>query len=75
MQNTEKICANIKHLTDEINEALKNKPEWSREGQFVFNYIDEHYGVARAVQFDDEVDCYYDDNQINEFIVACAKRI
>lgn len=50
-------------------------PKWSRKGQFVFNYIDEHYGVAREVQFLDHVDCFYDDSQIDEFIKLAVSRI
>lgn len=52
-----------------------NKPRKWRDGQFVFNYIDCIYGVARAVQYQDGVDCFYDDTQIDEFIKMSAKRI
>ena len=31
--------------------AMQKKPKEWRDGQFVFNYIDEMYGVARYVQF------------------------
>lgn len=44
------------------------KPNGWRDGQFVFNYIDVEYGVARSVQFIDGVDCFYDDSKIEEFI-------
>lgn len=61
-------------LKNEVFDALKNKPDWSRKGQFVFNYIEEKYGpVAREVQFIKHVDCFYDDTQINAFIAeSCA---
>lgn len=52
----------------EILDAMKNKPKDWRDGQFVFNYIDEAYGVARTVQFCENVDCFYDDTKIDEFI-------
>ena len=52
-----------------------NKPRGWRKGQFVFNYIDCVYGVARDVQLKDGVDCFYDDTQIDEFIKMSAKRI
>lgn len=52
-----------------------NKPRKWRDGQFVFNYIDCIYGVARDVQYKDGVDCFYDDTQIDEFIKMSAKRI
>lgn len=51
------------------------KPKDWRKGQFVFNFIDANYGVARAVQFEDRVDCFYMDNKIDEFIEKCAKRL
>ena len=56
----------------EVMAAMKNKPEQWRDGQFVFNYIEENYcGVGRYVQFIEGVDCYYDDNKIDEFISLC----
>lgn len=62
-------------LRQEILEAMKNKPTYIREGQFVFNYIDEKYGVARDIQFEDNIDCFYDDTQIEQFIGRAAFRI
>ena len=51
------------------------KPKSWREGQFVFNYIDVVYGVARFVQFEDKIDCFYDDSQIDAFIIKSAEYI
>lgn len=51
------------------------KPKDWRKGQFVFNYIDANYGVARAVQFEDSVDCFFRDDKIDDFIEKCAKRL
>ena len=51
------------------------KPQCWRDGQFVFNYIDEKYGVARSVQFIDGVDCFYDDSKIEEFITRSYEYI
>lgn len=48
--------------------AMKNKPKEWRDGQFVFNYIDEKYRVARYVQFIENVDCFHNDNRIESFI-------
>lgn len=61
-------------LKNEVYKAMENKPDWSRKGQFVFNYIEENYGrVAREVQFIKHVDCFYDDRQIDAFIAeSCA---
>jgi hypothetical protein len=55
--------------------AMLNKPKEWRDGQFVFNYIDEMYGVARSVQFMDGVDCFYNDGKIDEFIDRCYIRL
>lgn len=62
-------------LKDEVYSAMQNKPKEWRSGQFVFNYIDDKYGVAREVQFIDNIDCFYNDNQIEEFIKCSLKRI
>ena len=60
----------FKDFRDDIMVAMiRYKPEDWRRGQFVFNYIDERYSVARCVQYVDGVDCFYDDEKIEEFIV------
>lgn len=46
-----------------------------RKGQKVFNYIDSKYHVAREVQFDYNIDCFYRDDLIDEFIEASYKLI
>ena len=51
------------------------KPSNWRDGQFVFNTIDKLYKVARKVQFESNIDCFYDDSKINQFIVACFNEI
>ena len=51
------------------------KPSNWREGQFVFNTIDSLYGIARTVQFKDEIDCFYNDSEIDNFINACYNRL
>lgn len=63
-------------LKVEVLKAMENKPKEWRKGQFVFNYIDEHYApVARQVQFRDGIDCFHRDDMIDQFIDACALRI
>lgn len=62
-------------LKKEIDEMIKSKPSNWRDGQFVFNYINAEYGVARDVQFIDKVDCFFIDEKIDEFIEKCAERI
>lgn len=47
------------------------KPEEWRKGQFVFNRIQQLYGVAHKVQFEDCIDCFYNDEAIEDFI-NCA---
>lgn len=54
----------------EIISAMEKRPKNWRKGQFVFNYIDENYGVARLVQFEKHIDCFYNDDNINDFIDA-----
>lgn len=60
-------------LLKEIKEQ-KFPKDW-RWGQSVFNYIDSVYGVARAVQFKDHVDCFYRDDVVDEFLEKCVTRI
>ena len=65
----------FKSLTlEEIKRRIYSEPkpiEW-RNGQFVFNRIEQLYGdVARQVQHEDCIDCFYDDSAIEEFI-KCA---
>lgn len=50
-------------------------PRTWRKGQSVFNIVDAKYGVARAVQFEDGIDCFYDNNQIESFLHAAYKRL
>ena len=56
---------------NEIMEAMIEKPAWWRKGQFVFNYIDQVYGIARIAQFQKGVDCFFCDDAIDEFIDVC----
>lgn len=49
--------------------------EW-RLGQSVFNVVEAFYDtVAREVQFQDGIDCFYDDTKIEDFLKAAYKRI
>lgn len=65
-----------KDLKAEVYAWIKeDKPPQWREGQAVFNYIDEVYGVARTAQFKYRVDCFYWDEKIDEFIETCANII
>ena len=65
----------FKSLTlEEFKRRIYSEPkpkEW-RKGQFIFNRIEQLYGnVARQVQHEDGIDCFYNDSVIEEFI-KCA---
>lgn len=60
---------------NEIDNVIINRPKSWRKGQAVFNYIESKYGVARSVQFNDGVDCFYRDDQIEEFLQKTYERI
>ena len=65
----------LEELKNEVFTNAKSRPDYIRLGQYVFNYIDRTYGVARQVQFDDNVDCFYLDRNIDEFLECALKRI
>ena len=66
----------FEEFIQDIEQQLENKPKDWRKGQFVFNYIELKYGnVAREVQYQDKIDCFYDNNKINEFLEAAYKRL
>ena len=53
---------------------VENRPSYIRRGQQVFNSVDAVYGVARMVQFEDGVDCFFDDGMIEPFLDAAYAR-
>lgn len=55
-------------LKAEIKKVLSNKPKHIRDGQAIFTYVDEVYGVARKIQYGELIDCFYNDNQIEDFL-------
>lgn len=75
IKSKESADMKLEDFKREVLSALENKPKKWRKGQYVFNYIDNKYGVARYVQFVDEVDCFYDDAQIDKFIIKSFKAI
>ena len=60
---------------NEVLGMMKLKPKEWRDGQFVFNYINENYGVARQVQFVERIDCFNDDEQIEAFILSSYNQL
>lgn len=65
----------FEEFREDILKNIKTLPENWRKGQKVFNYIERKYGVARTVQFDHGVDCFYNDDIIDKFIKESYKCI
>lgn len=66
----------LQEFLDDINDLLKNhKPDHWRRGQTVFNYIDDKYQVARIIQHQYGIDCFYDDKNIPDFLTIAYKLI
>lgn len=63
----------LQEFKNDIFSGIKELPENWRKGQKVFNYIERKYGVARTVQFDYHIDCFYNDNLIDKFIETSYK--
>ena len=64
----------IKELKEKIYSVPIPK-DW-REGQFVFNRVEEIFGkVAREVQFQDGVDCFYRNDLIDAFLAKVSERL
>lgn len=63
----------LQDFKNDIYSGIKELPENWRKGQKVFNYIDKKYGVARTVQFDRGIDCFYNDDVIDRFIKESYK--
>ena len=55
--------------------AKTDRPTDWRRGQAAFNYIEQKYHVARQIQFEDGIDCFYDDSKIDDFIIASYRRL
>ena len=55
----------------EVKDSAVQRPDTIRFGQFVFNYVDRKYGVARKAQFEHHIDCFYDDTKVDEFLCIC----
>ena len=56
----------VEELKKEISK-IEFPKNW-RKGQSVFNYIDNVYGIARTIQFKYGIDCFYNDDNIDEFL-------
>lgn len=60
----------VNKITQIAERDRKFYPEL-RLGQAIFNAVDRYVGVARKVQFDCGIDCFYNDNKIEEFLDKC----
>ena len=58
----------LKEIILDDSKKMKELYPYYRWGQAVFNYVDEFLGVARKVQFEDNVDCFYNDDAVDAFI-------
>lgn len=63
----------VEELKKEISE-IEFPKNW-RKGQSVFNYIDAVYGVARNIQFYYGIDCFYNDDNIDDFLDKAVELI
>lgn len=52
----------------DVFKNIKDLPDNWRKGQKVFNYIESKYKIARIVQFDCGIDCFYRDDLIDKFL-------
>ena len=58
----------LKEIILDDSNKMKELYPYYRWGQAVFNYVDEYFGVARKVQFEDNVDCFYNNDAVDAFI-------
>ena len=58
----------LKEIILDDSKKIKELYPYYRWGQAVFNYVDEYLGVARKVQFEDNVDCFYNNDAVDAFI-------
>lgn len=65
----------LKGIIYSDSKKLKKMYPSYRWGQAVFNYIDQYIGVARKVQFEDHVDCFYNDDAVDAFVEKALDRI
>lgn len=56
-----------------IEEVELTRPKSIRKGQAVFNYVDEKFGLARKIQYDYNIDCFYNDAKIDAFLKILYK--
>lgn len=67
-QITDYTREELKEIILDDSKKIKELYPYYRFGQAVFNYVDEYLGVARKVQFEDHVDCFYNDDAVDAFV-------
>lgn len=65
----------LNQFISDVMSLTEECPKCWRAGQSVFNIVNAKYGVARDVQFIDGIDCFYNDEQIESFLIAAYKRL
>jgi len=62
----------IQKVRTDASESCLIFPEL-RWGQAIFNSVEELFGseIARTPQFVYNIDCFYDDNKVNDFLEKC----
>lgn len=74
-------CKEVEDFYKLIQDKVATYPSNWRKGQKVFNAAEEclleltNRNIARDVQFEDNVDCFYDDNAIDDFLNHCWVRL
>ena len=58
----------LEEFKKQVLTGIEQMPYNWRKGQKVFNYIDKEYSVARLVQYEKGIDCFYDNGLIDKFI-------
>ena len=51
-----------------LREVEETRPKYIRKGQAVFNYVDDKFDLARKIQFEYNIDCFYRDDKIEPFL-------
>lgn len=63
-------------FASEVLNLTQECPRVWRLGQSVFNIVEAMCGsIAREVQLQDGIDCFYDDTKIEDFLKAVHKRL
>ena len=68
---------NLEEFVRQVSERVsQTRSPHERLGQAVFNYVERTFGeVARKVQFEDCIDCFYNDDAIADFLTAVYNRL